>query len=428
MDARGKSLNVYLATLGCRLNEAEIALWKRELLRGGDSIAEDPTQANLFVVNTCAVTEEAVRKSRKLTARLRKQNPSATIALTGCFATLEKERAEKMAGVDLVVSNGDKNKLVQTLRSNFPDLKTTPFPPAVARAKTRAFLKVQDGCRNRCTFCIVTIARGQEISSSPETVVEQVARFVSEGFSEVVLTGVHLGGYGVDLGTDLVSLVRKILKETSVERLRLSSLEPWDLPADFFRLWDDPRLMPHLHLPLQSGCDSVLKRMARRCPTEKYRDLVATIRENIPDLTVTTDLIVGFPNETEDEHARSMEFVESMEFTHMHVFPFSRREGTTAARMSGDLQREIKRRRCAEAIEIGERMRNRQLRNFSGDVRPVLFEHSKVTPSGKWVHSGYTDNYLRVICQTDYELPIQGTVQKVKLGEQMDRSLSAELL
>ena len=438
-------MNVYFATLGCRLNEAEIALWQRELQKLGDVVVDTPEKANVVVVNTCAVTEEAARKSRKLTKRLRRLNPDASIALTGCFATLEPEKAAAISGVDFVFKNNQKNKLVESLRSEVgAQFSAKPLSElltvvsrdgsgasgeqrATATGKTRAFIKVQDGCRNRCTFCIVTIARGNESSVSVSSIVSHVNSLVEEGCREVVLTGVHLGGYGVDLGTSLVELVKSILEQTSIERLRLSSLEPWDLPNDFSTLWQNSRLMPHLHLPLQSGCDSVLKRMARRCPTKKYADLVANIREAVSDITITTDLIVGFPGETEDEHRRSMDFVSSMDFAHMHVFPFSKREGTTAARMAGDLEKSVKRDRCADAIAIGETMRTRELDNFLGQRRPVLFEQESEISEGLWRYTGYTDNYLRTYVESSKRLSIVGSVHDVALLAHSQRQLEGAL-
>ena len=403
-------MNVYLATLGCRLNEAEIAGWDRELLERGHLAVAKADDAHVVVVNTCAVTAEAARKSRKLVSSLRRANPDAAVVLTGCYASLSLERAAELAGVDQVISNGDKPTLVaklETLAANEP-AKFAHRPvsanaePAARANRTRAFIKVQDGCRNRCTFCIVTVARGDERSRTVAEVVDEVALLAAGGVREAVLTGVHLGGFGSDLSTpsSLTELVDAILRDTDIGRLRLSSLEPWDLPADFHTLWSSPRLAPHLHLPLQSGCDATLKRMARRCPTERYRKLVETLRANVPDLVLTTDLIVGFPGETDAEWSQTLSFVESVGFAHMHIFSYSAREGTAASRFPNTVDSAVKKARSAQMHELASEMKQTAMSRFLGTTRPVLWEAPSFSANGKRpprrVHLGYTDNYLRV--------------------------------
>jgi len=396
----------FLTTLGCRLNEAEVETWSRQIESQGDRVVRAPEEAQVMVVNTCAVTSEASRKSRKLLGGIHRKNPEAKLVVTGCYSELERERATAQDGVDLVVGNDDKERLVFLVREHL-DVCSMPAAAALPEghhafreARTRAFIKVQDGCRNRCTFCIVTIARGNERSRAVDDVVQEVELLVNRGYREVVLTGVHLGGYGSDIGTDLKTLTRAILARTKVPRLRLSSLEPWDLPDDFWTLWDDPRLMPHLHLPLQSGSDTVLKRMARRCSTAAYRELVATLREHVTDLVLTTDLIVGFPGETEDEWQESLRFVREIGFAHMHIFAYSRREGTTAARMAGHLRGDVKRERSREMHAIAAEMKADHLARFAGTERSVLWEgEGELTEAGMRRHFGYTDNYLRVVTE-----------------------------
>lgn len=401
-------MNVFLTTLGCRLNEAEIETWSRDLEREGHEVVQAPEAAQVMVLNTCAVTSEASRKSRKLIGGLHRVNPEAKLVVTGCYSQLEPERAAAQAGVDLVVGNEDKEDLVALMAKN---LDTHSMPEAAVEpdghhafreARTRAFIKVQDGCRNRCTFCIVTIARGNERSRSIDEIVREVELLVNRGYQEVVVAGVHLGGYGSDLGTDLKTLVRAILEGTKVRRLRLSSLEPWDLPEDFWSLWSDERLMPHLHLPLQSGSDTVLKRMARRCFTDDYHALVENFRKHVPGFILTTDLIVGFPGETDEEFAESLAFVRKVGFAHMHIFSYSVREGTTAARMPGQLRGDIKRQRSREMHELAREMKTTHLRRFAGTTRTVLWEgEGELTSQGTRIHAGYTDNYLRVVTEVD---------------------------
>jgi threonylcarbamoyladenosine tRNA methylthiotransferase MtaB len=413
---------VYLTTLGCRLNEAELARWQRQLGASGIQVVGAPELAQLMVVNTCAVTAEAARKSRKLIGRLHRQNPTARLVVTGCFAELEPARAAELTGVDLVIGNSRKEELVELIAAELatlamPALAQEPGGSHLYReARTRAFVKVQDGCRNRCAFCIVTIARGDERSRSIDDVVAEVRDLCTQGHREVVLTGVHLGGYGSDLGTDLSALVRAVLADTDVARLRLSSVEPWDLPADFGALWENPRLMPHLHLPLQSGSDSVLKRMARRCPVGAYRQLVDRLRERIPDLSLTTDLIVGFPGEGEAEHRDSLEFVASIGFAHSHIFCYSPRRGTTAARMANPVDEATKRQRSREAHAVAARTKTAHLYRFLGQVRPVLWEGpGEACTDGLIRYWGYTDNYLRVEAVVTHQADLENRITAAAL-------------
>jgi len=401
-------VRVFLTTLGCRLNEAEIGELARAFRAAGHAVVEAAQEAQLLVVNTCAVTGEASRKSRKLIAGLHRSNPDAALAVTGCYAHLEGERAAALSGVDLVLDNRDKDRLVEIVTARL-DETSLPEPLAerdagggtaegAAKRRTRAFVKVQDGCRNHCSYCVVTLARGEERSRSVAEVVREVSALCEAGYREVVLTGVHLGGYGRDLDSNLSKLVTALLAETPVPRLRLSSLEPWDLPPRFWELWQNPRLMPHVHLPLQSGCDSVLARMSRRCTTASFRALVADARAAIPDLTVTTDVIVGFPGETDAEFEATLAFVRDLGFAHVHVFAYSPRTGTRAAMLPNRVSAQITRARSRTLHEVSARMRAAHARAFLGQTRPVLWESrapNAAEAETRWL--GYTDNYLRVV-------------------------------
>ncbi len=396
-------MKVYLTTIGCRLNEAEIATWAREFQMAGHGVVTSPRDADALIFNSCAVTTEAARKSRQFVKRLHRQNPSARLIVTGCYATLEPARVAELMGVDRVVSNREKERLVEIVAGEMaapgmPALATEPGAVYVyPGSRTRAFVKVQDGCRNRCTFCIVTVARGEERSRTIAEIVDEINALHQAGYQEAVLTGVHLGGYGEDLGEDLTSLVRAILDDTDIPRLRLSSLEPWDLPQGFFELWRNPRLMPHLHLPLQSGSDRILRRMARRYTTAAYAHLIAQARAAIPDFNLTTDLIVGFPGESDDDWAQTVEFVQRIGFGHMHIFTYSPRQGTAAARMPHQVPGEIKRARSREMHAIAARMKAATLSRYVGRVLPVLWEGpGEELASGEMRWSGYTPNYLRV--------------------------------
>lgn len=430
------AVQVFLTTLGCRLNEAELERWARELRAGGHRVVGTPLEAQVMVVNTCAVTGEAARKSRKFIGGLHRQNPRAPLVVTGCMSELEPEKAAALAGVDLVVGNSDKERLVELIHakidpSAMPAMAAEPEGSHVYAhyGRTRAFVKVQDGCRNRCTFCIVTVARGEERSRRIDELVDEVNALHEAGYQEVVLCGVHLGGYGSDLGTDLRALVAAVLARTSIPRVRLSSLEPWDLPAGFFELWQDARLMPHLHLPLQSGSDSVLKRMSRRCSTADYARLVADARAAIPDLTLTSDVIVGFPGETEEEWRASVDFVRQVGFAHLHIFAFSPREGTKAARLAGQLRGDLKRARSRELHALAAEMKAAHLSGYRGQTRPVLWEGGgQPGPDGRLSWSGYTDNYLRVRTDVPAGTELENVIAPALLADIEGELLTATMI
>lgn len=404
-------MRVRLESLGCRLNTSEIESMARGFIAAGHSVVGPDEPADLCVLNTCAVTHVAARKSRQLARHLKRTNPGARLVLTGCHAELEPEQVAAL-GVDLIVGNQDKDHLVKLVTEHAhrlrPEKSQSPIPKGhnisdlqsqylYPGARTRAFLKVQDGCDNRCTFCIVTVARGASRSYPADDVVAQVQGLVRAGYQEVVLSGVHLGSYGHDLGDQrgLSHLVRRLLDETDVPRLRLSSLEPWDLDADFFTLWSDPRLGRHLHLPLQSGCDATLRRMARRTTTADFAELVAAARAAIPDLSVTTDIIVGFPGETEAQFTQSLEVVEAMAFAKLHVFRYSRRVGTVAASMPDQVPPEVMAERSHRMHALGAQLERAFRHRFVGRTLDVLWETSEPNGDGL-VWKGLTDNYLRV--------------------------------
>ncbi len=394
-------MRVHLKTLGCRLNEAELESWAREFRARGFRLAGNEEEADLLVVNTCAVTEEAVRKSRRLLRRVQRGNPAARLVVSGCYASLEPEEAAAL-GADLVVPNARKGELVEIAARELalPLMPASAAEPGeyglLARNRQRAFVKVQDGCRHRCSYCIVTLARGEERSRPVDQVVEEVNRLHAEGIREVVLAGVHLGGYGRDLGVRLTTLVEAVLEGTDIPRLRLGSLEPWELDDGFWRLFGNPRLMPHLHLPMQSGSDTVLRRMSRRCRTDEFLALMEAARKQVPALNVTTDLIVGFPGETEAEWRQTLDFVEAAGFGGIHIFAFSPRRGTKAATLPDPVPREILRRRSEALHRLADRLRRRRLAAETGKEVEVLVEGGTEEREGRTWVGGYSPHYLRV--------------------------------
>lgn len=394
-------MKVHLRTLGCRLNQSEIDTMARQFQQQGHEVVDDPHLADWFVVNTCAVTNDATASSRQLIRELGRANPNGQISVTGCYAQISPDEIRVLPQVAQVVDNQAKDRLVE-LTTGVPvqpfDHEPLERDPHGHVSRTRAFIKVQDGCDNACTFCVTTIARGAGRSRSLADVVEEIRYLHAAGYQEAVLTGVHLGSYGHDLGDEqgLVRLVNAILSDTDIPRVRLSSLEPWDLSPDFFDLWQNSRLCRHLHLPLQSGCDATLKRMLRRTNQRQFSALVQAARERVPGVSITTDVIVGFPGETEEEFAISETFIGEMAFAGLHVFRYSQRPGTAAARMRGHVSEAVKKERAARLRMLGEELERRYAETFGGTVLEVLWEQIAGATEDGFVNVGYTDNYLKV--------------------------------
>ncbi|MBW7883546.1 MAG: MiaB/RimO family radical SAM methylthiotransferase [Caldilineaceae bacterium] len=468
-------MRVYLDQIGCRLNFSEMETLAHRLRTAGHVTVAAPEEAQVIVFNSCAVTSGAERDSRKRVGQLHRANPAARIAVTGCWATLRPRQAATLPGVALITQNGQKallHTLLEPWSAEFDDAYDLarlqpdggPFvhleTASDQRRRTRAFVKVQDGCNNRCTFCIVTALRGESRSRPLDDVVREIQRLADEGVVEAVLTGVHLGSYGRDLcgdnpgqrpatassleraartarpTPDLAALIAAILSRTNIPRLRLSSLEPWELADGFFDLWAQwpDRLCPHLHLPLQAGTGRQLRAMARRCTTASYRRLVQEARAAIPDLILTTDLIAGFPGESEADFEEGLAFVEEMRFAHAHIFPFSAREGTAAARYGDQVPRAIKKERLRRLQAVVERTGQLERQRFVGEVRPVLWEgDGKPAPDGTGrIWSGLTDNYLRVTAVAPEPLDLHNRIVAARLdgleGEVYQGTLLSEIV
>ncbi len=408
-------MKIYLDTIGCRLNQSEIESMARQFRAVGHEIVTSAQMADMAVVNTCAVTNEAAADSRGKIRQIARAGVDEIIA-TGCWATLQPQQANALPSVRRVVTNAQKDHLVSEVLDlpqesfDLEPIARKPLPGLHRR--TRAFIKVQDGCDNHCTFCVTTIARGEGRSRSVAEVILDIQSALDGGTKEIVLTGVHLGSWGQDLSTSastgsaqrlktgsgmhLRDLIKAILRETDAPRLRLSSLEPWDLNADFFSLWADKRLMPHLHLPLQSGCESTLRRMARKTTPESFRKLVCAARAVMPDVAITTDIIAGFPGETGDEFAESLEFVKEMNFAGGHVFSYSPRPGTGAAKMKGQIKPEFRKNRNHILHEALEESAKSYRQKFVGQTMSVLWESVSERGEWGWQMEGLTGNYLRV--------------------------------
>ncbi|HEX2989999.1 MAG TPA: MiaB/RimO family radical SAM methylthiotransferase [Anaerolineales bacterium] len=392
-------MKIYLDTIGCRLNQSEIESMAQGFRAAGHEIVPSADMADMAVVNTCAVTNEAAADSRRSIRQMERSGVKEIVA-TGCWATLQPQQALELPNVSRVVVNDRKDHLVaDVLKLPEESFDVEPIarePLPGLHRRTRAFIKVQDGCDNRCTFCVTTIARGEGRSRPVADVLLDIQSALDGGTKEVVLTGVHLGSWGQDFDMHLKYLVKAILRETDVPRLRLSSLEPWDLDAEFFSLWEDQRLLPHLHLPLQSGCESTLRRMARKTSPGSFRELVVAARLAIPNVAITTDIIAGFPGETDDEFAESLGFVREMSFAGGHVFTYSPRPGTGAARMKGEIKPEIRKRRNHILHDALEESAKEYRQRFLGQTLSVLWESVSEVGEWGWQMEGLTENYLRI--------------------------------
>lgn len=398
-------MKVFLSSIGCRLNQSEIETMGRRLIAQGHQLVSDAAIADKVIINTCAVTSQAARDARSQTRRIQRLNPGSEIFLTGCYATIAPADLEKLNGTVRVIANKDKSNLVQMLDAQIPaELPIYDRDPITREyligqtGNTRAFVKVQDGCNNHCTFCVTTIARGASESRDLAKIIAEIQAMSVAGYREAVLTGVHLGSYGKDLESqlNLKDLVEAILHHTDIPRLRLSSLEPWDLSPDFFSLWENPRLLPHLHMPLQSGSDKILRRMARRTSRRAFRQLVNSARDQIAGLSISTDLILGFPGETEFDFEQTLEYVGEIAFSRLHAFTYSPRPGTAAAKMPGHIENVVKKERTRRMIERGKELSLAFHRRFDGQIRSVLWETNIGADKEGLLWSGYSDNYIRV--------------------------------
>jgi threonylcarbamoyladenosine tRNA methylthiotransferase MtaB len=429
---------VAFVTLGCKVNQSDTQKAIADFRAAGFRIVPPTAHADVYVVNTCSVTHIADRKSRQWLRRGARANPTALVVATGCYAESGKGALEEMGEVGLVVGYKDKDNLLNLvldrmrnveggrrniLPTHHSALSTqhSALDPGdetdadlAFKSRTRAMVKIEDGCNDFCTFCIIPFTRGMPRSTPTNKVVEMVNRRLAEGYKEIVLTGVHMGKYGQDHAqrkrarldpteaADLPGAVQAILERTNVPRLRITSVEPTDAIM-MLPLLSNPaykgRLAPHLHLPLQSGCDATLQRMKRDYTTAEYADVVRRCRETVPGISITTDLIVGFPGETEEEWEQTRSFVESMEFAKVHVFPFSRRPGTPAYSMEGQVHPDVRHARTLEMIELSSRSEGAYACAHLGRTLPVLWEHES---GGVW--SGLTGNYLRVHARTSRDL------------------------
>lgn len=402
-------MKIYLDMIGCRLNQSELERIARQFSAAGHTLVGDPAEADLAVVNTCTVTAAAAADSRKTIRRIARSGVEKIIS-TGCWSELEPQAALQLPGVTAVVQNRHKDRLVADLLSLTEDqfdlepLLRVAIPGS--RQRTRAFIKAQDGCRHRCAFCITTVARGDSRSEPLDKVLREVDAAARSGIKEVVLTGVQLGSWGKDISppSGLADLVAALLEETAIPRLRLSSIEPWDITPALIELLSRDRVARHLHLPLQSGAASTLRRMARAISPEAYQRLVREIRSRIPEVAITTDILTGFPGETGREFLEGLEFIKKIEFAGGHVFSFSSREGTPAAAFPDQVPHSVRKERSAEIRSALQASGERYREAFLKQELLVLWEQFQGEEEGAGRLIGLTDNYLRVEAEGPAEL------------------------
>jgi threonylcarbamoyladenosine tRNA methylthiotransferase MtaB len=392
---------VALESLGCKLNQAEMEELGRRLEEAGYTLVSADEKADIYILNTCTVTHVADRKSRHMLRMAHRRNPVARLVAIGCYAHRAPQELRQVEGVELVLDNDEKFDLVSILE-NDPGLNTPVSGPSLYcgenSRRTRASLKIQDGCRNFCTFCIVPYVRSREESVPPARIISEVKERVAAGYREVVLTGTEIGSYSRD-GIGLAGLLERILTETDIDRLRLSSLQPMEITGELIGLWHDPRLCPHFHLSLQSGSDAVLGRMKRRYTVAYYRRALDLIRSQVPDVAITTDVIIGFPGETDVEFRETLEFCRSMQFARLHVFPFSPRPGTAAATMPHRIPGDIKKMRNQQMLALARESASSFRQGSLGKTLDVLWEQQNDD-----VWSGLTGNYIRVYTRNNDDL------------------------
>ncbi len=402
IQENGHTRTFAIETHGCKLNQADTLVIAREFKEAGLMQVAEDEQADVYVVNSCTVTHVADRKARQALRAARRRNPKATIVATGCYAQRTPEALEAIAEIDLVFGNVQKPRLVRQVL-DWRGEQAVPcatgdeaeyFSPHVDRS--RAMVKIQEGCNQVCAYCIVPKVRGRERSIPTDQLVNEVSAHVASGYKEVVLTGTQLGSYGFDLaGASLVSLIEAIIARTDVERLRVSSLQPKEMTDELLALWDDRRLCPHFHMPLQSGSDSILRKMRRRYNSEEYEETVERIRSRIPGASITADVIVGFPGESDEDFRDTHELCERIGFMDMHVFPYSIRPGTSAAHYEDHVQPDAKSERMRALLELAKRQARQFRLSRIGANRRVLWESQGMRDSSMcWF--GLTDDYIRV--------------------------------
>ena len=409
---------VAFCTLGCKVNQYETNAMMQKMIEAGYEVVDFETKADIYIINTCTVTNMADKKSRQMLRRVKEINPEAILVAVGCYAQVAKEKLEQIPEIDLILGINEKNDIVKYVEQASKNTYVSDvlhqtefldFGDVTYTEKTRAVIKVQDGCNQFCSYCIIPYARGRIRSRKPESVIKEITDVAKEGIKEVVITGIHIASYGKDFNTEyrLIDLLEEIQKVDGIQRIRLGSLEPTLITEEFVtRLKKLSKICDHFHLSLQSGCDETLKRMNRKYTTDQFRHVVELLRNAYPEVHLTTDVIVGFPGETEEEFNKTYEFLKEIKFYKMHVFKYSPRSGTVAAKMPNQIDGNIKEERSNKLIELSDKNEKEYNQKYIGKEVEVLLEERE----GEYL-KGHTTNYMVVKMKTNENL--ENTIQKV---------------
>lgn len=410
-------------TLGCKVNQYESNGMMQKLKEAGYEIVDiNDDISDVCIVNTCTVTNISDRKSRQILRKVKDKNPNAIIVATGCYAQVSRKALEEMPEIDIVLGNDEKKEIVKYIEqynnSKFTEIEDiskqkefVDMGEITYTEKTRAVVKIQDGCNQFCSYCIIPYARGRVRSRKQENIIKEANKIAQEGIKEIVLTGIHIASYGKDFNNEngLIELLEELNKVEGIKRIRLGSLEPKIITEEFVqRLVKLEKICHHFHLSLQSGCDSTLKRMNRKYTTQDIREIANRLRRYYPDVMLTTDIIVGFPGETEEEFETTKKFLEEIKLYKMHVFPYSKREGTVAAKMENQIDGNIKEERSKELIELSNKNQEEYNKSYIGKKVEVLFEEK----DGEY-YKGHTQNYIMVKYKTDEN--IENTIKEVEV-------------
>lgn len=415
-------------TLGCKVNQYETEAMEELFVREGYKVVPFSEKADVYIINTCSVTNIGDRKSRQMIRRARKENPGAVIAVTGCYAQTAGKEVLDIEGVNLVIGTQGRENIVEVVNSidctasinlvgdimhnhKFEELKVTKYTD-----RTRAFIKIQEGCNQFCSYCIIPYARGPIRSRDPEEVISEIHELVKNGYKEIILVGIHVASYGLDIKTtSLEELLNRVDAIEGVERIRISSIEPMTLTRDFInKISSSKKLCHHFHISLQSGCDETLKRMNRKYTTAQFADIVEGLREAFDDVAITTDIMVGFAGETDEEFEKTLEFVKKINFADAHVFQYSQRRGTPAAKYPNQIAPHLKEQRSKIIIEETTKSRTHFLKSFLGKRAEVLFERK----AKDGMMEGKTGNYITV--KVPFEEGLTGNLRTVELVELKD--------
>lgn len=440
-NAYGRNKKVGMSTLGCRVNQYETEAMAEKFIQEEYDIVDFEDYADVYVVNTCTVTNMGDKKSRQMIHRARKKNSNAVIAVVGCYSQIAPDKVSEIEGVDVVLGTRNKGDVVywvsrvsyegkkivkvnEVLKNKtFEDLKIDEY-----QKRTRAFLKIQDGCNRFCSYCAIPFARGAVCSKSPDKIIEEVEKLSRNNFKEIILSGIHIASYGTDIDGDwnLLRILQEIDKVKGIDRVRIGSIDPQFFTEGVIEKMSKlEKLCPHFHLSLQSGCDETLKRMNRRYTTSEYEKIVYEIRNAIENASITTDIIVGFPGETEEEFNKTYDFLNRIALSKMHVFKYSRRSGTKAADMPGQVDGKTKDERSSKVLELDKKLEKKFMNKFLGYNMDVLYEQ-EIDNDGTYFE-GYTPNYIKVITKCEKALNLEGKILCTQLEGTKDGYIEGKL-